>query len=117
MRIGPNRGFPHPAKEFLEIRIAGKIGAQHQSVNEESDKVFEFCAVPPRDGGAHNNVFLSGVTREQDIECAQKGHEQSAAPFRAQFSQTVQHLARNHAELVRPLKSLHRRPGAISGQL
>ena len=48
----------HPLEEDGEIRIAGKVGTQHQGVDEEPDQSFGLGPVAIGDGRADQDVFL-----------------------------------------------------------
>src|SRR5439155_22472377 len=68
---------------------------QGKRVDDETDLAFELAAGAVRDGGADNDVVLSGVSREQNLEGRQQGHEQRGAFSLTQPFETVEHVGRN----------------------
>ena len=52
MGIGSQRGFSYPAQQRTKTRIARKIAAQRQGVDEEADQVFGLRLGAVGDGSA-----------------------------------------------------------------
>ena len=73
--ITSQRDLFHSAEQSAETWIARNIGAQHQSIGEEPDHLFDFCAIAIGNRRADDNVVLIAVTRQQCLESRQQSHE------------------------------------------
>jgi hypothetical protein len=52
----------HALQQFAEARIAGKIAAHRQCVDEEPNQALQFCAVAAGDGRANDDIVGCAVT-------------------------------------------------------
>ena len=57
-----------PLYKFCERRIAAGVGAQHQRVDEETDKVVERCLCPACDGSADGDIVSAAQFAQQNRE-------------------------------------------------
>src|SRR5215213_702994 len=76
MSVGAERELSGATDQFDKCWISGKITAQHQHVDEETDQRFCLGAIAIRYIGADDNIALFAVTLEQQLERSQKDHEQ-----------------------------------------
>nr|QRW40704.1 linear gramicidin synthetase subunit D [bacterium] len=76
MRVRGQIGLPHPAQQLLEARVAGRVGPQHQRVDEEPDQIVDRVVGPARDRRADRNVGAGAEAGEQRRECGLHHHEQ-----------------------------------------
>src|SRR5207237_5892581 len=60
--------FPYPAEEVGEGRVAGRVGAQDQGVDEEPDEVVQCVVGASGDGGTEGDV---GARAEPRPQCRQ----------------------------------------------
>ncbi len=117
VRVAVKRHFPHPRQQRAEAGIAGKVGAQHQGVDEEADQLFELGTITACDVGADDDVVLAGVALQQHGKRGEKRHEQGRAFALAERAQRVGQRARQHDFLERPAIAQHRRPRPVGRQL
>ena len=75
MAIRPQTDFPHPPQELPKTGIAGKVRPQDQCVDEESDQPFGLQPVTVGDRRTHDQVVLTRVAIQQDLERRQQCHE------------------------------------------
>ena len=62
VRVCSQRDFLDPTQQLNEGGVAGKVGAQDQGVDEESDQRFSLGTIASRAGRTNHNVVLSRVT-------------------------------------------------------
>ena len=74
MVLGIQGPRPHARQQLAETRVAGKIGAQNQSIDKAADQSLDFDPPPIGDRNANANIVLSTMAREQKLECSQKCH-------------------------------------------
>ena len=74
--VGAERDVAHPLQQFVEGRVTGQVGAQHERVDEAADQRFDLWSVPARYRGANRDVVLTAVTGQQGLQGGQQGHEQ-----------------------------------------
>ena len=79
MVVGVQSRLAHPAEQFLEWRVIGKISAKHQRVDEEADQALDLLAGSAGDGRCQHDVLLATVAVEQGLKGRQQGHEQGDA--------------------------------------
>ena len=77
MLVGIQGRLSHPGGHLAETGLAGKVRAQHQRIGEEPNQIFQFAALPVRDRGSDQNVVLSAIPGQQDLEGGQQTHEGS----------------------------------------
>ena len=76
MRVGLEGALSDTTQHLLERRVARKVDPQRQRVHEEPDQPFELALIAVRDRESHDDVVLSAVPRQQDLECGHERHEQ-----------------------------------------
>ncbi len=77
--VGAQRGLAHPLQQLREGRVAGQVGAQHESVDEEADQRLQLGAGAVGDGGAHHHVVLARVAAQEYLPPGQQRHEHRGA--------------------------------------
>ena len=71
MLVRVQNNFANMLEQRSETWIAGEVCAQHQRVDEESDKFFSFDTASAGDGCADDDVVLSGMTEQESFEGCQ----------------------------------------------
>ncbi len=61
MRVSFERHFAHTREEVAEMRIAGKVSAQHERVDEETDQVFGLDVIAIRYRRADDDLILPRI--------------------------------------------------------
>ena len=107
----------HACEQFAKTRIAGQIGAQGQVIQKEADQALAFDERPAGNGRAHDNVFLSGIAMQQNLEGREQGHEQGRAFAAAERRDRFGLGFRQHQPLARAVVRLFDGPGAIGRQI
>src|SRR6185369_8106066 len=74
-------------QQLLECWIPGEIDSHRQEVNEEADQRFPLHLVSVREIGAHDDIFMTGITREEKLEGRHQSHEGRHACLLAQCFQ------------------------------
>ena len=82
MAIGRKVAAPHPADQLLEPRVARRVGAQHQRVDEEPDQIVQRSIAAPRDRAADRDVAARTKPRQQPRKPRLQHHEQARARAR-----------------------------------
>ncbi len=77
--VGGERGLPHLLQQREERSARVDASAQGQVVDEEADEPFGPRVIPAGDGRADDEVVLSGVAVQQDLEGGQQRHERRRA--------------------------------------
>src|SRR2546430_5593835 len=75
MRVSAHRGRLYPIQQLAKRRVAGKVRAHRQRVNEKSDQTLRLWQLPARDRRADHNIFLARVTMQQNLVGRQQCHE------------------------------------------
>ena len=83
MLVRFQNNFPNVLKQCSEAWFAGEVCAQHQRVDEESDKFFCFDTASAGYRTADDYVFLSGVSEQESFEGCQQKHEKRDTFFAA----------------------------------
>ena len=117
MAIRPQTYLPHAPQELPKTGIAGNVRPQDQCVDEESDQPFGLQPVAVGDRRAHDQVVLTRVAIQQNLERRQQRHEQGHPFLTTQRLEPFLQMFRQHQRLVRTPESLHRRPGVVRGQI
>ena len=68
---------PHPADQLAEARLARRVGAQHQRVDEESDQIVQRRVSATRDRTADRDVGAGAEPAQQSGEARLQHHEQA----------------------------------------
>ena len=79
MCVGFQSDGAHAPHEFAKGRIARKICAQRQRIDEESDESFKLHAVAIRNRRPDDDIGLLRVAREQRFEGCEQQHEERHA--------------------------------------
>ncbi len=117
VRKGVQADFARPSQQLPERRLAGRIDAQRQGVDEQADQALGLRQPPAGDGRAHDDVKLPAVTRQQGHEPGQQGHEQRRALALRQPSELPRQVAVELYPVTRAVEALDRRPRPIGRQL
>ena len=75
--IGGQIARPHPTNKIAEARIARRVGAQHQRVDEEPDQIVERAVGAPRNRAAQRDVGPRPEPRQQRRQRRLHDHEQA----------------------------------------
>src|SRR5689334_25000818 len=79
MRVSAQCRLAHARQEFEKTRIAVETRSQRERVDEESDQPFDLGAMAIGNGRTHNDIVLSTVTPEQDVESGEERHKKRHA--------------------------------------
>ncbi len=71
MGKGINRGLANLGEQVKKRGIVGKVSAQNQGVDKQTNQVFGFKLVAPGDRRADGNVALSTQPIKQSLEPSQ----------------------------------------------
>ena len=77
--VGREVARTNPRHQLPEARIARRVGAQHQGVDEEPDQVVERAVGAARDRAADRDVAASPQPRQQRRKAGLQHHEQARA--------------------------------------
>ena len=117
MGIGPQADLPDAPQQLAKTRVARKVRAQDQRVDEESDQPFGLEPIAVGDRRAHDQVVVVRVAMQQQLERRQKCHELRCPVLAAQGLEPVMQVFRQDQRLVRAAERLHRRPGMVERQI
>ena len=67
---------PGAGQQFQERWLARQIAPQGEGVHKHADEIFEVTVTPPRQGGAHDQIGLATVLRQEELERREQRHEQ-----------------------------------------
>ena len=81
--VGRQIGRAHPRDQLAEARIARRVGAQHQRVDEEADQIVERAVGAARDRAADRDVAARAQPRQQRRKRRLQHHEQARPARRA----------------------------------
>ncbi len=117
MRVGAEGGLAHLGEQLAEGHVQSELGAKREGVDEEADDAFELGLTTVGDGRADDDVVLSGVAGEEDVEGGQQHHEGSHTLAAAEGAKRGGEVrAEAHGE-VGAVSGLDRRTGPVGGQL
>ena len=118
MTEGAHHRLANSRQHFAESRLAVKISAQNQRVDESANQILGLKHRPAGDRRTNNYVFLAAVTKQQSLKRCQQRHEQGRALAPADFFNErrgeVRRQLRRHAT---PLKAVRWRPRKIGWQI
>ena len=109
--------LPHSPQQFAKGRAPAQIGAEDESIDEKADQPFEFSARTVGRGRTDDDVFLAGISAQQNLKRCQQSHERGHAFALAQFVQRRGQRCRQSNRLPAAVKTLARRPSMISRQI
>ena len=78
--VGQKIACPHPSNQLTQARIARRVRAQHQRVDEKPHKIIQRAVRATRDRAADRNVAPRTKPRQQRGKTSLQHHEQ-ARPF------------------------------------
>ena len=116
MRVRAQARLPNPPQQLAEPRGAGKIGPKDEGVHEKADQPLQLRPVPPRDGGAHDDVFLAAVAGQKDFVGGQQRHEQGRPLAPGQRRQRLCDGKRDHEPDLRPAMTGDERTRVVRGR-
>ena len=108
---------PGALEQGAEAGPSGGVGAQHERIGEEPDERLQLAAGPAGDGSADEQVRLSGVAVEQDLEGGQEDDEEGRLVLSGQRPEFLTEFVRKVQGPGHALAALEGRPGPIRGQL
>src|SRR5260370_20695588 len=74
MGIGLKADLTHFMEQLTKtLRVRGPY-SQDESVDEETNQLFNLPPVPVRDGRTHHDVLLAGIAVHQDLESGHQWH-------------------------------------------
>ena len=117
MAIGSEIGRPHPRDQVAEARIAGRVGAQHESIDEEADQIVERAVGAAGDRAADRDVGAGPQPRQQGRERGLQHHEQARPPLARQRQQAAMQLRRQRKRHAVAAIARHRRARPIARQI
>jgi hypothetical protein len=115
--VGGQAGFADPLQQLREPGIAAQVGAEHEGVHEQADQALDLPPAAACDGGADQQIVLSGVAVEDRLECGDQRHEERGSVGEAEVAQG---LGGRRAELPSEavtLEPLDGRPRTVGRQL
>jgi len=71
---GAQHGLAHLLKESAKARIARKVRAHDQWVDEVSDQTRQFRVISTRRGRADENFVLPGIAMQEHLKRSQQDH-------------------------------------------
>ena len=92
MAVGRQIGGAHALEQIAEARIAARIGAQHQRVDEEADEIVERAVGAPRNRAADRDVGPGAKLREQRRQPRLQHHEQTRPALARKLEQVAMKL-------------------------
>ena len=117
MQISFQRHRLHPFQELGEVRVAGKITAQREHVDEESDQPLELRQIAIGDRRPDDQVGLPGHPADQRLKRRQKGHEKGRAVLISEPQQGVGGRPVEGDRQAGTAKILNARPRPVSRQV
>ena len=115
--VGGQIGRPHPRDQLAEARIARRVGAQHQRVDEEPDQVVERAVGAARNRAADRDVAARPQPRQQGRQRGLQHHEQARPSLARQCQQASMQLRRQRQRHAVAAIARHRRPRPIARQV
>ena len=115
--VGRQIGRTYSRDQRAEARIAGRVGAQHQRVDEEADEIVERAVGAPRNRAADRDVAARPQPREQSRQRSLQHHEQAGAALARQRQQTAMQLRRERERQAVAAIARHRRSRPVARQL
>ena len=115
--VGSQIGRPHPGDQLPEARIAGRIGAQHQRVDEEADQIVERAVGAPRYRAADRDVVAGTQPRQQSGQSSLQYHEQAGSALARQRQKTAVQFRRERERQTVAAMARHRRSRPVARQL
>ena len=116
MAVGRKVGGAHPRNQIPEARVARRVGAQHQRVDEEADQVVERAVGAARDRAADRNVGARPEPRQQGRKAGLQHHEQAGLPLARQPHQARVQLRPDRDQHGVAAIARHRRPRPVARQ-
>ena len=87
--VGRQIGRPHPSNQLPHARIARRVGAQHQRVDEEPDQIVQRRVAAARYRAPQRNVAPRPKPRQQPRQPSLQNHEQARSPLPRQSRKTT----------------------------
>ena len=117
MGLGGELGLAHPAEQLAAGGTSRQVAAQDQVVDEEPDQPLELHPVAPGHRGAHREVVLAAVARQQGLEGGHQHHEERRSLAPAQGLGLTGETGRQAHRPLPAAEALHRGPRPVGGQL
>ena len=114
--VGSQVGGAHPRNQLAEARIARRVGAQHQRVDEEADQIVERAVGAARDRAAERNVGARPEPRQQGRKAGLQHHEQAGLPLARQPHEARVQLCPDRDRHAVAAIARHRRPRPVGRQ-
>ncbi len=117
MGKGGEGRLAHPRQQRGKARVAAKVGAQHEVIEEEADERLSLGAVAAGDRRADHHVVLTAEAPEHQLDRRQQGHEQGASAAAAERLDLGGAHCRQPQLTLAAGEGLDRRPQPVQGQL
>ena len=114
--VGRQVAGTHPRHEVDEARIARRVGAQHQGVDEEPHQVVERMIAAPRHRAADRDVVTGAQPGEQRRKTGLQHHEQARAVLPRQRQQLLVQIGRQPQRHPAAPVARHPGPRTVRGQ-
>ena len=115
--VGGEIARPHPTHQLAEARVARRVGAQHQRVDEEPDQVVQRAVGAPGNRAADRDVGARPEPRQQRRKPSLQHHEQARPALAGHTEELAVQLRiqreRNHIAAI----ARHRRPRTVVGKI
>ena len=117
MTEGAHHRLANSRQHFAESRLAVKVSAQNQRVDESANQILGLKHRPAGDRRTNNDVFLAAVTKQQSLKRCQQRHEQGGILVSTQEFERRGEVRRHLRRHAAPLKAVHWRPRKIGWQI
>ncbi len=115
--VGAQRGLAHAAQQLAEGGVTVELRAHDELVDEEADEAFGLRVGAVGDVGADDDIRLTGVAGQQQVEGGQQRHVQRDALSLAQLAQRRGQLGRQGEDAGGAAVGARCRTRLVGGQL
>ena len=115
--VGRQIAGTHPRQKLPEARIPRGVGAKHQRVHKETDKIVQRRLGATRNRAADRNVAARTMARQQRRKPTLHNHEQAGTALPAKTSQRTVQLRIKPDRNAVPAMARHRRPRTIERKI
>src|SRR6516165_3370131 len=106
----------HPPNQIAEARMAGRVRAQHQRVDEKPDQILQRTVRAPRNRAADRDVVARTKPAQQRSQPSLQHHEQARTLLARKPQQPTMQLRRKPKLNTPPAIARHRRPRTVARQ-
>ena len=115
--VGRQVARTHPTNKLAEARIARRVRAQNQRVDEEPHKFVERAVRATRNRAPDRNVLPAPQPREQRRKPGLQHHEQARPARTRQIHKPTMQGSRQRQRNAPPAMARHRRPHMVARQI